>query len=363
MGTTWTDWAAAGLYAALSTQFAQRPGDVLHLIASVVIGMALGFRKRSPRLVLVVVVVLTALVVAMGIGSEPLIAAGWATAAAVSARPPRRWRRMLAALALLATLMVLFVGGDDQDGFSWGQWVVLSFLCIAAGTVFGWNEATTREAVESEARMRESAVLREERLRIAREIHDISSRTLVSIGVQASAAAAAGSDDDALRDSLRGIEVFSKQAAREIRRCLSGLRATTEKHDAGLGFDERIERVVARARRAGVRCEAMVTMEGIVVNAVQNGVCRALEESLINVAKHADGSGAVIRVNVDRAGGVDLIVDDRGPGFPATDAGEGLGLVGIRERVSALGGTVALSGSPAGGARVRVRVPAARSAS
>ena len=359
--TAWIDWVAAGLYFGLSTQFSQRAVDGIsfHLALSALVAVALLFRTRFPRWVLVMVAVLTAVAVLIGFSAEPLIAVGWATAACVSARPPRPRRGILVTLAVLAAMLVFFMGGNGGAGFNWGQWIVLSFLCVAAGIAFGSNAATTREAVEAALRMRAENALQEERLRIAREIHDVSSHTLVSIGVQASVAATVDREPAELRRSLQAIEVYSKQAARDIRHYLAGLRADDRRSETGSDFGARLQEIVSRARSAGVRCNASVSVDGRVGSASQEAVCRALEESLTNVAKHTGGSSATVNVRIDEASStVELVVDDRGPGFSESLGHvEGFGLLGMGERVSALGGTLDLGRSPDGGARVSVSVP------
>ena len=360
-GTVWIDWVAAGLYFALSTQFSQQAtGDVrLNLLFSGLAAIALVFRTRFPGLVLATVTVVTFSAVLLGVGAEPFVAVGWATAAYVAVRPSRQRRGALLALAAIAAVLVLFMGGSGGSGLNWGQWIALSFLCIAGGIAFGSNAATARVAVETTARMREEAALQEERLRIAREIHDVSSHTLVSIGVQASVAASVDEDPADLRRSLRAIEVRSKEAAREIRHYLTGLRTDGRPHGSEPDFEARLQALLERSRRAGVHCTASVEVGGRVDPASQEVICRALEEALTNVAKHAAGSPATVQVLVDEnERTVELVVEDAGPGFPApADRHDGFGLQGMAERVSALGGAIDLGRSPSGGARLSVSVP------
>lgn len=360
-GTAWIDWVAAGLYFGSSTQFSQRAvGDVpLHLLLSGLVAIALLFRARFPQWVLATVTTVTCFAVLLGVSAEPLVAVGWATAACVAARPSRQRRGILTTLAVLAAALVFFVGGTGGSGFNWGQWIVLSFLCVAAGIAFGSNAATAREAVEAAARMREENALQAERLRIAREIHDVSSHTLVSIGVQASVAASVDEDPADLKRSLQAIEVRSKEAAREIRHYLTGLRTENRRHGSDSDLEARLQSVLARARRTGVQYSATIAVPWWVEPAAQEAICRALEESLTNVAKYAAGSSAAVHVRVDEEShSVELVVEDGGPGFPnPSDRPKGFGLLGMTERVSALGGTVDLGRSTAGGARVVVRVP------
>ncbi|PWJ53706.1 Histidine kinase-, DNA gyrase B-, and HSP90-like ATPase [Quadrisphaera granulorum] len=365
---SWTDAATAGLYLCLSTQFALQPSPHpgWHLALSGLIAAALAVRSRAPVTALAAASALTAIALLSGVSGEPLVGVAVVVATVLTHRPDGLPRWALAALATVAAFIVLSVAvpsGSPAPGELGGLWTVLSCLCLTAGVIVGSHAAATRSAARVAAREREARALHEERLRLAREVHDVSSSTLVSIGVQASLASVQRDPND-LRQTLLAVEARSKQAARQLRLYLTDLRGERPATDMAA----RVEAVLEQARAAGVRCTAQVDAIASrhLPRTTQHALCRALEEALTNVAKHAPGSAASVRlVHSEQPAAVDLVVDDDGPGFRPLDHQDhastamsgGFGLQGMRERAASLAGTLTLGRSPSGGARVHLHLP------
>ncbi|MBT2213791.1 histidine kinase [Actinomadura sp. NEAU-AAG7] len=221
--------------------------------------------------------------------------------------------------------------------------------------------AETRERLRLAAEEREAEAARrvaEDRVRIARELHDTVAHSMATITVQAgSALHVLGEEDEGARPALAAIRETSKQALREMRATLGALRSGADADTHGL---DRLPALLEAVRASGVPVELAVT--GTVRDLGQradHAAYRILQESLTNVLRHA-GTDVRVRVRVayDDAG-LDLEIVDDGGG-PAAGAGGGHGVNGMRERVQALGGTFAAGAGASGGFRVAASLPAAR---
>jgi signal transduction histidine kinase len=203
-----------------------------------------------------------------------------------------------------------------------------------------------------------------ERVRIARELHDVVAHSVSLMGVQAGAAErVVERDPDRAREALHSIQVTSREAIRELRRLLSVLRTDRGPSDLspqpGLGS---LEPLVARAREAGLPVELEIDGKpGRIPAGVELSAYRIVQEAITNVTKHAPG--AMTRVDVQcLADRIELAVLNDDPAQangtpPAATPGRGYGLIGIRERASLYGGSVEAGPRAEGGFAVRARLP------
>jgi signal transduction histidine kinase len=220
-----------------------------------------------------------------------------------------------------------------------------------------------RERAQEAARMREEEARRrasEERLRIARELHDALGHHIALINVQAGVALHLGEElSDQARAALDAIRQASKEALTELRSVLDILRQVDEHAPrAPTPTLRRIDDLVSGAAAAGIQVRTETVGEvrplpfGIDVAAF-----RILQEALTNVARHAGSANATVHVAY---GDHDLTlqVDDDGRGAASDGVtGSGKGILGMRERVAALGGELEAGPRPEGGFRVRARLP------
>jgi signal transduction histidine kinase len=237
--------------------------------------------------------------------------------------------------------------------------VALCLLALAVGDV----ARSRREAVERLLSAREEESRRrlgEERLRIARDVHDVVAHAMVAINVQAGVAAhLLDRDPDQARSALREIKATSGEALTNLRAALGVLR------DGGNGAPvapatglHDLDELAAGLRAAGVRVDVDVADIAEVPAAVQAAGYRIVQEALTNVLRHANATAA--RVSVAREDGTLRVevVDDgigagaRGPG------GSGNGVRGMRERATALHGTLEAGPADPHGWRVLARLPA-----
>jgi signal transduction histidine kinase len=202
-----------------------------------------------------------------------------------------------------------------------------------------------------------------ERVRIARELHDVVAHSVSLMGVQAGAAERVmGRDPDRARDSLRSIQAGSREAIRELRRLLSVLRTAEQPELApqpGLGS---LDPLVARAREGGTPVDLQIDGEpGRIPTGIELSAYRVVQESLTNVRKHAPGAATRVDVNC-RPDRIELTVENDTPAAGNGSAEEGgqrrgYGLVGMRERVDLYGGDMTVGPRAGGGFAVRVTLP------
>ncbi|HEY4025464.1 MAG TPA: histidine kinase [Candidatus Dormibacteraeota bacterium] len=202
----------------------------------------------------------------------------------------------------------------------------------------------------------------EERLRIAREMHDVLGHSLAVISLQAGVAEhLLESRPEEVRKAVAAIRQVSRHALSELRSELAVLRGA-----AGLGPRapapglDALPRLGAAMRNAGLPVELSVDVDtGAVPEIVAGAAYRIIQESLTNVARHA-GTGARADVRVSRAGDrLEVEVVDDGTGAPG-GAGAGSGIAGMAERAAALGGECTAMNRPEGGFRVRAVLPWSR---
>jgi signal transduction histidine kinase len=218
------------------------------------------------------------------------------------------------------------------------------------------------ERLDAAERTREVEAQRraeQERLRIARELHDVVAHTLTTINVQAGVAAhLLDGEPERAQAALATIEGASHEALDELRVILGVLR---EQDGAEAPLEpaptmESIASLIEHGRAAGGEISLKVTGEqpGWVADAVQLAAFRIVQESLTNTLRHARAAHAAVRVRYvpDR---LELEVVDDGVGASSTDGGRGL--VGMRERVALFGGELHAGSRPGGGFAVRVSLP------
>ena len=240
---------------------------------------------------------------------------------------------------------------------------------ISAGVMavtFGMWQLHLREveqrAEEAERTKDEAARRRavEERLRIARELHDSLTHSISVIQVQAGVAVhLARKRGEEVPPALLAIQEAGADAARELRATLQVLRSAEDGDSSGLC---QLDSLVARARTAGLPVTVTVTgAERPLPPDVDQAAYRIVQEALTNVSRHAGKACASVRLRYT-PDTLTVQVDDDGKGdgtraAGARAAGPGLGLIGMRERVSALGGRLHAGPRDGGGFQVRAELP------
>ncbi|GAA3117560.1 histidine kinase [Planomonospora alba] len=206
-----------------------------------------------------------------------------------------------------------------------------------------------RLAAHAEERVRTG--MAEERLRIARELHDIVGHSLSTIAVQAGVAAHVGRPE-VMSGALCSIGETTRSALQETRRVLGVLREDGEASLAPAPTLSDLPELVERTRAAGIQVTLSVT--GDVPHALGLTVYRIVQEALTNVIKHAGAGHSCVTV-AQEADGTRVEVVDDGPG--GTPGASGHGLAGLRERVRMFGGVFEAGPRPLHGFRVYALLP------
>ena len=223
------------------------------------------------------------------------------------------------------------------------------------------QRAEEAERTKDEAARRRAV---EERLRIARELHDSLTHSISVIQVQAGVAVhLARKRGEEVPPALLAIQEAGADASRELRATLQVLRSAEDGDSSGLC---QLDSLVARARTAGLPVTVTVTgAERPLPPDVDQAAYRIVQEALTNVSRHAGraGGGGQVSASVHlhyAPGTLSIEVDDDGTGISIgpRPSGPGLGLVGMRERVSALGGRLQAGPRDGGGFQVRAELPA-----
>ncbi|MFG2617337.1 sensor histidine kinase [Streptomyces sp. NPDC048507] len=214
----------------------------------------------------------------------------------------------------------------------------------------------SRERSERAAAARRRAD--EERLRIARELHDVLAHSISVINVQAGVGLALlDTDPEQARRALTTIKAASKEALGEVRQVLDTLRAPGAAPRAPAPGLDRLPELLEQAAAAGLTVHT--STEGRARSlppGTDLAAFRILQEALTNVVRHSGSRTARIRLGW-LPDTLELRVDDDGPATAAPAGGSGNGLAGMRERAGGLGGTIEAGPRPDGGFRVVARVP------
>ncbi len=352
--------AGALLVTGLSGQHSATGPGLLGYVLLAVGGLALAAGRRAPVAVLAVT----------GLCAVGYQAAGFDVAAVAflfavyaAMRAGHRLVTVAVSVAVLAALPLAALASglhDTGEAFAQARGALqIAWLVAAAAAGEALRQAEQR-ADEAERTREETARRRadEERLHIARELHDSLTHQISVIKVQSEAAVhVARKRGEPVPEALLAIREAGREASRELRATLEALRDddTTPPH----GLDH-LPELVERAGGTGLR--ATLTIEGQrhdVPAAVGRTVYRIVQESLTNIARHADATTASVRIDY-HPHAVALQVDDNGRATPETAPVPGIGLLGMRERVTALGGRLRAAPRDEGGFTVRAELPVER---
>ncbi|RKN42247.1 sensor histidine kinase [Streptomyces hoynatensis] len=343
-------------------------------------------RRRYPVAVLAKVTGLSALELILGHGTYPpsernssLVIAVVVAQFTVALSTDRRTtvRTGVAAIALLAPTAVVMGTGPWYSSENLGvfAWIALAAALGEAGRSRRAVFEAYKERAERAERTREEEARRrvaEERMRIARELHDVVAHHIALVNVQAGVAShVMDTRPDQAKEALGHIRQTSRRALSELQSTVGLLRhqdepvAPTEPARGLAVLGELVDGFAQAGMSVTVDAPAAA---GPLPSAVDLVAYRVVQEALTNVHKHA-GPAATARVCIVRAGlaaapRLDITVDDDGPcatagaGGAAADAGgSGHGLTGMRERAAALSGTCEAGPKEGGGFRVRVSLP------
>ncbi|MEU8776131.1 histidine kinase [Streptomyces sp. NPDC048606] len=357
--------------------FGTRTPDPFSLLLMLLGAAALVLRRRRPRAVLAVTCALSLLELTTGEPRAPVAMCTVIALYTVAARTdrPTTWRVGLLTMTGLTGVAMLagplpWYAQENIGIFAW------TGMAAAAGDAVRSRRAfvdAIRERAERAERTREEEARRrvaEERLRIARDLHDVVAHHIALVNVQAGVAAhVMDKRPDQAKEALAHVRDASRSALNELRATVGLLRQSGDPEaptEPAPGLDV-LDGLLDTFRHSGLPVEAVVqlgperTAEPLPA-AVDLAAYRVIQEALTNVSKHA-GPGARAEVSVVRVGScVEVtVLDDGGTSAdssPGTsDPGGGHGLLGMRERTGALGGSCFAGPRYGGGFRVHAILP------
>jgi len=376
-----------GAIQVIGTSLAARRGgnpadlDALGYVLLLVGPAALLLRRRYPLAVYAVNVAATVLYLIFDYQEGPFFLATVAALFGAAKRSPRDrvwavtavgWLAFASYAALTAGPSQLIIGERGLADVTLGEfltvtaWSAVAVVLAQANRRRGEYFAEMAKSQAEAARARQEQGRRQasdERLRIARELHDVLGHHLSLINVRAGVALhLLDNQPEQAREALDAIKVASSEALREVRGVLAALNPQDESapRSPAPGLAE-VDRLVDDARAAGLAVRLERSGDGEVPGEVGRAAYRIVQEALTNVRRHA-GAAATVQVQLDRADdALTVRVDDTGSG-PAGSTSDGNGIPGMRERAFALGGTLDAGARPGGGFRVVARLPIERPA-
>lgn len=344
--------------------------DALAYALGVVIAAATVARRRHPLAVLLVSALVLQLYYALGYSAIgfalPLAPAAFWSAEAGHAR----WSAAVTAFFVAGSLYWRALQEQEQLLSVLGVGTVVDACLLTSVALLGETvrsrralQAETRRRLELAASEREHEARRRvdaERVRIARDLHDVLAHTISAVNIQAAVAADTIDDaPDETKTALRTIRTVSREALEEVNANIRVLRdddaAAPRRPAPGLA---RIDELVENAAAAGIRVSTQVRgHRRPLPSAVDLTAFRIVQESLTNIIRHAHASNATVTIDFSPASLTVEIVDD-GNGPAEASQADGFGLRGMRERVAALGGRVVAGPAAPRGFRVSASLPA-----
>lgn len=332
--------------------------------------LPLVWRRRRPLVVAFVVcaalaaqVLVVAPAVSLAAGLLPLMIVDYS--GAVYGRRDRRGSVLVAVLGVEAVLVARIAEERVPGEFLFGLFVIVGVWVI--GDLVRSRQHPVDQAVEDVARIQAdrdawaAQALAEERIRIARELHDIIAHGVSLMGVQAGAARVLiDRDPDAAKQTLRTVEAQGRESVGELQRLLGVLREPNGTDDLqpqpGLGL---VPELVEQMRQAGKPVELLIEGQPRNVPAgVDLAAYRVVQEALTNSLKHAGSLPARVCVRYERATVAVHVTDDGGPITGSVRPGHGL--IGMRERIALYGGLLQFGPGTSGHFSVHAQLPLSR---
>ena len=361
LGIVLLDWALA-----VSLSRNMGPGmRALALAAMTISAGSVAFRRLRPWPAFTVGIAAGLLALASGLPMVVLTVGPVVMVYSISAQFPEA-----RSLVALAVSWAAFFAAEALHGFGDDlSTIVTDLVILGAAWLIGWfvyrRQEYVRELESKTAELQEAreelarAAVSAERLRIARELHDIVAHSLSMISVQAGVGAHVIDDrPEEARAALTNVETASRQALNEMRALLGMLRDTSGKADrAPLPGLSQLPALIEQVMTAGPEVDLQVHgTERPLAPGVDLTAYRVIQESLTNVLRHADAERARVILNYEPGALVIEVVDDGSS--PATLVPNGgLGIEGMRERLHAFGGTLEAAPLRENGFRVRAELP------
>jgi signal transduction histidine kinase len=327
------------------------------VVLAVLASVPLLWRRRAPIPVAAVVgVAITALLAVHPPLPIELPYGTLVCAYTIAANCSPRWRRLTVVIGGAGVLLSLLIPAEGLDGYGFAAMSFVTAWAIGTGVRARRSEIDALRERAHRLEDERAAAVDRERVRLARDMHDIVTHSVGLMTVQAEAGAAVVRRDTArAKEALEVIADTGRDTIAQLRRLLVTLRsgADSSVHQPGL---DSLPELLARTERAGLRTTLKEHDEPRPVRPeVGVAVYRVVQEALSNALRHA--SATTVRVSLrwaDSTLTVEVLDDGRGPA-----GGTGFGLIGMSERAEACGGTLRTGPGPDGGFAVTLTMPVA----
>ena len=352
-------------------EFSQPVHPALAIVLTLAIILPLTLRRRFPLFVLLVINALLILYrlldIPEGTATAYALLLALFSAGAYGSRRWRTWARGISvgSVAVVLTYLLFFRVTTDASLFTYEENevlgrianILLNLILFGGAWWVGDIFRTSREREEENARQ---AVINE-RVRIAREIHDVVAHHVSVMGIQAGGARRVlPQQPEKAKEALSLIESSSRQAVSELHRLLGFLRQGQKTDELSPQPSLRqLRALVNDMQEAGLPVEVKVEgTERPLPPGIDLSAYRIIQEALTNTLKHAGAAKATVNIRYENSA-IELEINDNGKGLTQADGQEfrGKGMMGMRERVNLHGGRFEAGNIPEGGFSVRVTLP------
>ena len=343
-------------------------GSPLAYLFALGFGLLILARRRMPRVVLVLTVL--GIFGYYALQLPPIgIALPAATALYSAAEVGRTWWAVGAGVVLVTVAAYARVEEGLPTAYIFSYELLTNVALVATAIALGVSVRLRAEAQFHQDRLREVTAAEQEReaehrvqverMRIARDLHDVVGHTMSVVAVHANVAAeAVGRDDVAARRTVDQIRDATSATMRELRATVKVLRSPGSDVEKGAVGLSGVAALADRAREAGVDVDLDVDVpQGRLDGAIDAAGYRIVQESLTNVIRHSGARRATVSAHVVD-GQLQIIVADDGRGGPVAETDRaGTGLLGMQERAALLGGQFSAGKGDNGGFLVRAQLP------
>ena len=360
-----------------AAQSARAPVAIGYVLA-ILAGAAVAWRRRWPRAMLLLAAAASLTSIGLGFIRDPMIAVALVLYLVAATEPIRVSLTALALVISAATAVLLAAalsfGEERFTGVAPQRLLATISLQVAAWAIgFAVRRqraylVAARDKAERELEAERDLAWRavtEQRLQIARDLHDVVAHSMSVIAVQAGVGNHLMTEQpERAREALGVIETTTRDVLREMRSLLGVLREDPRDRDGTLSPDGLrptpglgdLGTLVARSAGAGLRVDLYITgQRRRLPDGVETAAYRIVQEALTNVVKHAGTNRCRLQVDY-RPDTLALVVNDDGPG-PRVPAREGHGIIGMRERATMYGGHFEAGPLPVRGYRVAADLP------
>lgn len=318
------------------------------------VSLCMIIRWRYPRWATFLAYASTAVGMLLGVAADPFLGAAWCLYAVAVKRTQGR-DSTVGLIGIAGAIFLAVAVGIPNDAARAGQSILIGVGASAGAWLLGRSEGERVAAMRTRVRLEAEGERLQHQLTLSRDLHDGVGHALSVIGAEADLALTLPEAGEAeLRRALQDVEMASREALVQMQAVVRSLRNQGPAAD-GPSATEAIPRLLAGARSAGLLVTSHVSLPSAIPAQTDTIVVRVVQEALTNVIRHASARCCDVTVRSEEDGLKVRVIDD-GIGADITSVG-GSGLLGLRERVQAVGGGLIITSLAGGGTSLEVTIP------